>query len=83
LKSAIACSRRNCKSDDPNRFCPECRGYVEATARPAELLGAAPFQTSGVDADGAEPPSDADPLRAAAWHGSSAMKLRLRSGTKA
>jgi hypothetical protein len=35
-----------------------------------------------VDADGAEPPSDADPLRAAAWHGSSAMKLRREAELK-
>jgi hypothetical protein len=32
-----------------------------------------------VDADGAEQPSDADPLRAAAWHGSSAMRVALEA----
>jgi hypothetical protein len=76
-----ACDR-NCKSGDSNRFCLECRDYVEATSRPAELLGAAPFQTSSVDADGPQPPSDADPLRAAAWHCSWAMRVALQAAER-
>lgn len=56
-----------CRSPEPNRHCPECREYLNATSKLSEMLGLEPWHVCVEDIDTAEPPADLDPMRAKAW----------------
>lgn len=77
-----ACSDGICRSADPNTHCPECREYLNATAKLSEVLGAKPWEISGVDATGPEPPPGVDPLLARAWRRSWRMRCELEAAVE-
>lgn len=71
-----------CRSADPDVHCPECREYLNATAKLSEVLGAKPWEISGVDADSAEPPTGLDEMRAKSWRRSWRLRCELEAAVE-